>query len=620
MQADVVQGAVRVLKKPCGGGDMKAAGQLEMLHRDGMRLQTSSENIQDVSHKGGRPAPTLMSKVHTPSGVQSMEQGRPVILFRMPCTSARQAKGRLASRQPALIGHGCRDCSTEAAACLPPVRGPPPQSSGSGRFGHVHLVVAQSVRVWLALQHTGQHAALRPMHGAAMSLGVCTRRLTKPARQPGARCRAAQPSAARRSLEAAFRGAALNGVVAAAAQRKVDLAVLLCAAGRQGGEAVLRHFPSRPESVRPAQRPQLCAACKHVCSRACLLSTGAHRRRWRCRPWPTRWCCTRRRMCLARSGPRGRCPAHKICVLDLCRTSRLWINRRAAPLRSCVSVTSPAGRCTLAGPRDAFQERAHLDPSPPHLQLARVCLELHALLEGLLRGAGGPRRAKVRVAGGVGLAGVAEEARAPARLAGTGVGGGVQVLPGRALCGFCLKVAEAGAGKVQRRCICVTSCRHASWCAGATIRARLELPLDWQLQAGHSGAGGGATGVAGQAAWAPRRSAVKLEQKPEGMSQAGPAQPQLQEHTGAPSSAAEQRPLGPQSMGQPKVACHRIAAGQGGRQKSVHNRSRGGREQGEAGQQRATGRQPQARQAVFPAENQTQKSRLACATSWPLNT
>ncbi len=54
---------------------------------------------------------------------------------------------------------------------------------------------------------------------------------------------------------------------------------------------------------------------------------------------------------------------------------------------------------------------------------------------------------------------------------------------------------------------------------------------------------------------APLNSAGKLEQKPEGTSQAAPAQPHSQAQAAAPSGVAVQRPLGPQSDGQPNVVC-----------------------------------------------------------------
>lgn len=67
------------------------------------------------------------------------------------------------------------------------------------------------------------------------------------------------------------------------------------------------------------------------------------------------------------------------------------------------------------------------------------------------------------------------------------------------------------------------------------------------------GAGAGATGHTA----APLSSAGKLEQKPDGTSQAGPAQPHSQAQAAVPSGVEAQRPLGPQSAGQPNVACMR---------------------------------------------------------------
>ena len=76
-------------------------------------------------------------------------------------------------------------------------------------------------------------------------------------------------------------------------------------------------------------------------------------------------------------------------------------------------------------------------------------------------------------------------------------------------------------------------------------------PARAQGAAGAAGAGAGHTGHTA----ADRSSAGKGEQKPEGTSQAAPAQPHSQAQAGAAApSACAQRPLGPQSSGQPRVA------------------------------------------------------------------
>ena len=71
-------------------------------------------------------------------------------------------------------------------------------------------------------------------------------------------------------------------------------------------------------------------------------------------------------------------------------------------------------------------------------------------------------------------------------------------------------------------------------------------------------ASGSGVGAVAHAA-APLSSAGKRGQKPDGMSQAAPAQPHAHAQATLPLPVGMQRPLGPQSAGHPNVVCGREA-------------------------------------------------------------
>lgn len=105
-----------------------------------------------------------MSKVQRPSGVQSMEQGLPLMLFRMPWTSAVQ--GLVGSKQAGGVANGAQAGKRRGSVWASSQEGEQPgggwlptlsatqgciTAPGHSR-SHSHIVVAQSTRVEFPLQ------------------------------------------------------------------------------------------------------------------------------------------------------------------------------------------------------------------------------------------------------------------------------------------------------------------------------------------------------------------------------------------------------------------------------------------------------------------------------------